>query len=84
MTDPWVPAVKMVDVALSYVLTPVSEPNLTTPDEVQEAIMGLKVSKAPSSNAILNRALKRLPKRAVSLLAQIVNAVIRTHHFPLV
>jgi hypothetical protein len=28
----------MVDVALTYFLTPASEPKLTTPDEVQEAI----------------------------------------------
>jgi len=41
----------MFDVALrSYFLTPASESKLTNPDEVQEAIRGLKVSKAPGPN----------------------------------
>jgi hypothetical protein len=86
VTDPSVPAViEMVDVALrSYFLTPASEPKLTTPDEVREAIRGLKVSKAPGPNGIPNRALKQLPQRAVFLLAQIFNAVLLTHHFPTV
>jgi hypothetical protein len=53
----------MVDVALrSYFLTPASEPTLTTPDEVQEAIRGLSVSKAPGPKGIPNRALKHLPQ----------------------
>jgi len=67
VTDPSVPAViEMVDVALrSYLITTTSEPKLTTPEEVQEAIRGLKFSKAPGPN----RAMKHLPKRAVSLLS---------------
>ena len=78
VTDPSVPAViGMDDVALRS-LTPASEHKLTNPDEVHEAIRGLKVSKAPDPN----RALKHLPKRAVSLLAHVLNAVLRTHHFP--
>jgi hypothetical protein len=37
----------MADMALrSYVMTPASEPKLTKPEEVQEAIRGVKVSKA--------------------------------------
>jgi len=73
----------MVDAALrSYFLTPASDPELTNPDEVHEAIRGLKVSKAPGPNGIPNRALKHLPQRAVSLLIQIFNAVLLTHHFP--
>jgi hypothetical protein len=75
--------IEMVDVALrSYFMTPVCKPTLTNPDEVQEAIRGLKVAKAPGPNGILNRALKHLPKQAVSLLVQIFNAVFRTYHFP--
>ena len=75
----------MVDVALrSYFLTPASEPKLTNPDEVQEAIRGLNVSKAPGPNGILNRAFKHLPQRAVSLLVQIFNVILLTHHFPAV
>jgi hypothetical protein len=40
--------IEMVDVALrSYFMNPANEPKLTNPDEVQEAIRGLRVSKAP-------------------------------------
>jgi len=80
VTDPSVPAViDTADVALrSYLISPSSEPQLTTPDEVQEAIRGLEVSKALVPNIIPNRALKHLPKRAISLLARIFNAVLRT------
>ena len=67
--------------ALSYFLAPTSEPKLTNPDEVQETIRGLKVSKAPGPNGIPNRALKRLPQRAVSFLVHIFNAVLLTHNF---
>jgi hypothetical protein len=84
VTVPSFPAViEMVDVALrSYFLTPAGEPKLTNPDEIQEAITGLKVDKAPGPNGIPNRVLKHLPERTVSLLVQIFNAVLRTHHFP--
>jgi hypothetical protein len=46
VTDPSVPAViEMDDVALRpYHMTCTSEPKLTNPDEVQEAIRGLKFS----------------------------------------
>jgi len=71
MADPSVPAViETVDVALrSCLLCPASEPQLTTPDEVHEAIRSLKVSKALSRNGVPNRASKHLPTRAVSLVA---------------
>jgi len=84
VTDPSVLAViEMVDVALrSYFMTPASEPKLTNPEEVQEAIRGLKVSKAPGPNGITNRALKHLPQRAVFHLVLIFNAILLTHHFP--
>jgi hypothetical protein len=84
VTDPSAPAViEMVDVALrSYLLTPASQPKLTNPEEVQEAIRGLKVSKAPGPNGLPNRALKHLPQRAVSLLVQIFNAILLIHYFP--
>jgi hypothetical protein len=50
--------IEMVDVALrSYFLTPASDLQLTNPDEVQDAITGLKVGKAPSPNGIPYRAL---------------------------
>ena len=46
-TDPSVLAViETVDVSVrSYFLSPASEPQLPTPDELHEAIRGLKVSK---------------------------------------
>ena len=60
VTDASVPAViEMVDLALrSYLMIPASEPKLTKPEEVQEAMRGLKVTKAPSPSCIPNRALK--------------------------
>ena len=84
VTVPSVPAViEMLDVALrSYFISPASETQLTTPDEVHAAIRGLKVSKAPGPNGIPNRALKHLPKRAVSYLNRVFNAFLRTQHFP--
>jgi hypothetical protein len=84
VTDPSAPAViEMVNEWLrSYFLTPASEPRLTYPDEVHEAIRDHKVSKAPGPNSLPNRALKHLPQRAVSLVVQIFNAILLTHHFP--
>jgi hypothetical protein len=86
MAFPSVPALnEMVDVALrSYFLTPASEPNITNHDEVQEAIRGIMVGNTPGPNGIPNRALKHLPQREVSLLAQIFNAVFCNHHVPTV
>jgi hypothetical protein len=55
---------------------------LTGPEEVHEAIKGLKLSKAPGHNSIPKRALKHPPKHAVYLFVLIFNAVLRTHHFP--
>jgi hypothetical protein len=73
----------MVDVALmSYYMTPASEHKLTNPDEVQHVISGLKFRKAPGTNGIPNRALKHLPKRAVSFHAKIFNAILLTYNFP--
>jgi hypothetical protein len=48
----------MVD---EHTFTPASEPNLTNPAEVQDAIRGVKVGKAPGPNGIPNRDLK-LPR----------------------
>jgi len=84
VTGSSVPAViAMVDVALeSYHQTPASEPKLTNPEEVREAIRGLKLGKAQGPNGIPNRALKHFPKTAVLLLVQIFNAILCTHHLP--
>ena len=53
-----------------YLLTPTSEPMLTDPDEVQNAIRGLKVGKAPGPNGVSNRALRHLPMLAIHFLAK--------------
>jgi hypothetical protein len=84
VTDHSVPAViQKVDEELeSYLQTPASEPQLTNPDEVQAALRGLKLGKAPGPSGVPNRALKHLPMRAVLLLVHIFNVVLRTHHFP--
>jgi archaellum component FlaG (FlaF/FlaG flagellin family) len=64
VSDPSVPAViRMADVALrSYFVTTTSELKLTNPDEVHEAIKGLKSRKASDPNGIPNRPLKHLPQ----------------------
>jgi len=86
VTHPLVPTViEIIDVALrSYSMNPASEPKLTNPEEVQKAIRGLKVIKAPGLNGIPKRALEHFPQRAVSLLVLIFNAIFLTHHFPTV
>ena len=66
----------------SKLQTPTSKPNMTNPDEVREAIRGLKVGKAPGPNGIPKRARKHFPMREVLLLVQIFNAILCTHHFP--
>jgi hypothetical protein len=66
----------------SYFQTPANKPKLTNTDEVQEAIRDLKViGKTPGPNGIQYRALKDIPKWAVSLLVHIFNAILRTPHF---
>jgi hypothetical protein len=84
VADPSVPAViETADVALkSYFQAPTSKPKLTNPDEVYDAIRGLKFGKASGPNGIPKRALKHLPQQAVLLLVQIINAILLTHHFP--
>jgi hypothetical protein len=84
VTDFSAPAdIEMVDVVLkSFFTSPATEPTLTNPDEVQDVIRSLKISKAPAPNGIPNRVLNHLPKRTVSLLTQIFNSILLTHHFP--
>ena len=84
MTVPSFPGViETDDVALtSYFLRPTSEPQFTVIGEVHESITDLKVRKLSGPYGISNGALQHLPKRAVSILVRIFNAVLRTHHFP--
>jgi hypothetical protein len=75
--------IELLDMQLdSYFQTPAHEPMLTNPDEVQNAIRGLKVGKAPGQNGIPKRSLKHHPMREVILLVQIFKAILRIHHFP--
>ena len=60
--------------ALPY--APASEPKLTNPEEIQEAIRGLKFRKSPGPNGNANRALNHLPQGAVSLMVLIFNAIL--------
>jgi hypothetical protein len=66
MTVPSVLAV--IEITRSYFLTHASESKLTNPDEIQEAIRGIKVGKASGPNGITNSALSNLPQRTVSSL----------------
>jgi hypothetical protein len=65
VADPSVPVViEMVGVGLkSYFQAPASEPKLTKPEEVHEAITGLKVGKSTGPNGTPNRALKHPPSK---------------------
>jgi hypothetical protein len=49
----------------AYEHAPASEPKLTIPCEVQDAIKGFKADNAPCPKGVQNRPLKRLPKRAI-------------------
>jgi hypothetical protein len=84
VTDSSVQAdIAIVDVGLrSYFMAPAGEPKITEPEEVQEAIRGLRFSKASGPKGIQYRALNNLPHRAVSLLVLIFDAILLTHHFP--
>jgi hypothetical protein len=77
--DPSDPAfTEMVDVVMrAYEYAPASEPTSTTPSEVIKAIKGLNVGKAPGPNGIPNRVLRHLPKRAITFLTKVFNAVPR-------
>jgi hypothetical protein len=53
----------------------------TNPAEVQDAILGLKISKAPGADGVPNRALKHLPQRMILLLVALFNAILITKYF---
>jgi hypothetical protein len=84
VNDPSDPAVieKVTEVLQAYSYAPASEPKLTNPMEVQDAIRGFKVCKAPGPNGLRNRALKHLPQRAISLLVALLNAALIAQYFP--
>jgi hypothetical protein len=70
------------EVMRTYKYAPASEPKLTRPSKVQEVIKGLKVGKAPGPNGVPNRALRHLPKRAITSIAKLLNAVLCRQYFP--
>jgi hypothetical protein len=78
VNNPSSPAVNEVvnEAMLTYEYAPASEQKLTNPSEVLEAIKGLKVGKAPGPNGVPNRALRHLPKRAITFLTKLFNAVL--------
>jgi hypothetical protein len=84
VNDPSSPAViEAVDeVMRAYKYAPASELKLTSPSQVQEAVQGLEVGKAPGPNGVLNRALTHLPKREITFLMKLFNAVLRRQYFP--
>lgn len=53
-----------------------------TPGEVKEEIKFLNSKKAPGHDLITPRIIKELPKKAITLLTQIFNAIVRIHYFP--
>jgi hypothetical protein len=66
----------------AYEYAPASEPKLTSPSEVIESIKGLKVGKAQGPSGVPNRALRNLPKRAITFLMKLFNAVLRRQYIP--
>jgi hypothetical protein len=66
----------------AYEYAPANEPKLTIPSEVLEAIKGLKVGKAPSPNGVPKRALRHLPKKAITFLKKLFNTVLRRQYIP--
>ena len=82
--EPSEPALtEVINVAMrACALAPGSEPQLTNSADVQEAIRGLKVDKAPRPNGIPNRTLNHLPLILVLFLVVLFNAIFQTQYFP--
>jgi hypothetical protein len=81
LNDSSVPAV--FEAMRSYSVAPASEPKLTNPMDVQDAIRGLKLGKTPGPGGIPKRALKNLPLNIV-FLSVLFNVILQTHYFPVV
>jgi hypothetical protein len=61
---------------------PASEPDLTSPLEVLQAIRKLRFGKAPGPNGIQNRVLRYPTKRDIIFLTKLFNAFLRRQYFP--
>jgi hypothetical protein len=81
--DPSDPAfTELVDVEIrAYEYAPASELALTTPSEVIKAMRGFMAGKAPGPNGVPKRFLRHLPKRAITFITKVFNAVLRRHYF---
>jgi hypothetical protein len=85
VNDPSDPAVIEVAEALqAYTYAPASEPKLTNPMEVQDAIRGPKGGKASGPNGLPNRGLKHLPHRNICLLVALCDAALLAECLPTV
>jgi hypothetical protein len=65
----------------SILLCPCNRVYATNPMEVQYAIWGLKLGKTPGPNGLQNRALKHLPRRAISFLVALFNVALLAEYF---
>jgi hypothetical protein len=81
--DPSEPSViEVVNEAMRvYVSAPGSEPQLTNPADVKDAIRGLKVGKAPRPSGIQNRPLKHLSLSVVFLFVGLFKAIFQIQYF---
>jgi hypothetical protein len=61
----------------TYRWAPATEPTLTTPSKVLQAIEGLKVGEAPGPYGIPGRVLRHLPKRSINFPTKTSNSVLR-------
>jgi hypothetical protein len=68
--------------AMRWNHAPESEPKLTSPSDVVQAIRGLEIGKDQGPTGIPNRILRHLPKRAITFLAKVFNAVLCRQYFP--
>jgi hypothetical protein len=59
-----------------------SEPTLAAPSMVLQAIKGLKDGKAPGPNGTPNKVPRHLPKREITILMKVFNAVLRRQYLP--
>ena len=68
----------------SFSIAPASDPLLTNPTEVFRAIAEIKVGKAPCPNGVWNRALRNLPRKAVTFLMKVLKGVLKWQRYPAV
>jgi hypothetical protein len=71
---------KVAEALQAYSYAPASEPKLTNPMDVRDAIRG-KVAEAPGSNGFPKKVLKHFLQRAISLLA-LFNTALLAQYFP--